>query len=251
MQDRYAGDIGDYIKFGLLKALIQEGFRLGVNWYRTAPPNSEMDRKTGQFRQQDGKFRIPSSCEACDPPLARALQAISAPDSPDRSIAALEAAALLDPGRVVYYHKPIDRTDRERWHQDALKALADCDLVFLDPDNGLIPSSVRPGSARSVKYALNDELRTYLSDKRSVVLYQHRPRRKQPDYFCRMAARLPRSPAGCPTHVLTCPKGTVRDYFLIPANDCAARRFGHALARLTASPWGMLCRDETAAFAAF
>lgn len=251
MQDRYAGDIGDYIKFGLLKALLQEDFRLGVNWYRTDPPDSEIDRTTGLFRQQDGKFRIPTGCEVCDPPLARALQSISDLDGPARSIAALEAAALLDPARVVYYHEPICRTDRGRWHQDAIKALEGCDLVFLDPDNGLIPPSVGPGSARSVKYVLDHELLAYLSDKRSVVLYQHRPRRKQPEYFRRMAARLPRSPAGCPTYVLTSHKGTVRDYFLIPANDCAARRFGHALARLTASPWGMLCRDETAAFAAF
>lgn len=251
MQDRYAGDIGDYIKFGLLKALLQEDFRLGVNWYRTDPPDSEFDSKTGRFRQQDGKFRIPSDCEACDLPLARALQAISAPDSPDRSIAALEAAALLDPNRVVYYHEPIRRQDRAQWHLDAMKALAGCDLVFLDPDNGLIPSSVGAGSARSVKYVLDDELSAYLSDHRSVVLYQHRPRRKQPDYFRHMASRFRRSSARFPIHVLTCPKGTVRDYFLIPFDDGAALRFGHALARLTASPWGALCRDETEAFAVF
>lgn len=251
MQDRYAGDIGDYIKFGLLKALLKAGFRLGVNWYRTDPPDSEIDPKTGRFRQQDGRHLIPSNCVACDPPLARALQAISAPDNPGRSIAALEAAALLDPARVVYYHEPICRTDRDQWHKNAMKALAGCDLVFLDPDNGLIPSSVGPGSARSVKYVLDSELSDYLSAGKSVVLYQHRPRRKKPDYFCRMAARLPRSPAGCPIHVLTSPRGTVRDYFLIPANGCAARRFGHVLAQLTAGPWGTLCRDETAAFAAF
>ena len=38
MQDRYAGDIGDYGKFGLLKALQAEGFRLGINWYMATPP---------------------------------------------------------------------------------------------------------------------------------------------------------------------------------------------------------------------
>lgn len=34
MQDRYAGDIGDYGKFGLLKALQAEGFRLGIKSIR-------------------------------------------------------------------------------------------------------------------------------------------------------------------------------------------------------------------------
>lgn len=37
MQDRYAGDIGDFGKFGLLKALLAEGFSLGVNWYKAKP----------------------------------------------------------------------------------------------------------------------------------------------------------------------------------------------------------------------
>ncbi|MGT2465837.1 hypothetical protein ACVOMV_12900 [Mesorhizobium atlanticum] len=32
MQNRYAGDIGDFIKLGLLRAL-SGGKRLGVNWY--------------------------------------------------------------------------------------------------------------------------------------------------------------------------------------------------------------------------
>jgi hypothetical protein len=33
MQDRYAGDIGDYGKFALLRALASEGLSVGVNWY--------------------------------------------------------------------------------------------------------------------------------------------------------------------------------------------------------------------------
>lgn len=35
MQDRYAGDIGDYVKIGLLKMLQDHGFKIGINWYRT------------------------------------------------------------------------------------------------------------------------------------------------------------------------------------------------------------------------
>jgi len=33
MQDRYAGDIGDYGKIALLKALQTQGLSIGVNWY--------------------------------------------------------------------------------------------------------------------------------------------------------------------------------------------------------------------------
>lgn len=33
MQDRYAGDVGDFGKIGLLKCLQTHGFKIGVNWY--------------------------------------------------------------------------------------------------------------------------------------------------------------------------------------------------------------------------
>ena len=35
MQNRYAGDIGDYSKLGLLRALHLAGFSIGLNWYLT------------------------------------------------------------------------------------------------------------------------------------------------------------------------------------------------------------------------
>ena len=47
MQDRYAGDVGDFIKLGLLRALSPDR-RLGVAWYRY-PDESHNDdgRHTG------------------------------------------------------------------------------------------------------------------------------------------------------------------------------------------------------------
>lgn len=35
MQDCYAGDIGDYGKFALLRELCKQGLSIGVNWYKT------------------------------------------------------------------------------------------------------------------------------------------------------------------------------------------------------------------------
>ena len=35
MQDRYAGDVGDYGKFAMLRAMEAQGLKLGINWYRT------------------------------------------------------------------------------------------------------------------------------------------------------------------------------------------------------------------------
>jgi len=49
VQDRYAGDLGDYLKFGLLRWLAPPGSsvspQLGVVWYRTADEAHNADGK--------------------------------------------------------------------------------------------------------------------------------------------------------------------------------------------------------------
>ena len=77
MQDRYAGDVGDFGKFKLLQELQREGFTLGVNWYRAEPPASEKDPKTGKFLWQDGKYRIRPQDRQLDPKLADGKQAFA------------------------------------------------------------------------------------------------------------------------------------------------------------------------------
>jgi hypothetical protein len=49
VQDRYASDLGDYLKFGLLRRLAPPGGlaspRLGVVWYRSADETHNADGK--------------------------------------------------------------------------------------------------------------------------------------------------------------------------------------------------------------
>lgn len=245
MQDRYAGDIGDYGKFGLLKALQAEGFRLGINWYKATPPTKKEEEN------EDGKHRIAERYDACDPALAETLRAIST--SPERSIKALEQAALLDATRTVYYDKMVKIEGRAQWHEDALQALADCDLVFLDPDNGLLVKSVSRRSAKSVKYVFDEELNDYLARGQSVVLYNHRARKPAAQYFQELADRCAALSAaqGKSICALTFPKGTIRDYLLIAANPDHAHRIHQALAHMTQGAWARsgLCREEAVALA--
>ena len=86
MQDRYAGDIGDYGKFALLRAMEAQGLTVGVNWYLSKTLPSEI--------HDDGKYRIPSQYEKLDPGLSAALNRIFDLRE-DRSVLALEQAHLL------------------------------------------------------------------------------------------------------------------------------------------------------------
>ncbi len=50
MQDRYAGDIGDFGKFVLLRAIANQNLPLGVNWYLARPGSHEIHKDDGNFR---------------------------------------------------------------------------------------------------------------------------------------------------------------------------------------------------------
>ena len=81
-----------------------------------------------------------------------------------------------------------------------------------------------------------------------MVLYNHRPRKKLETFFPEFKERLLgiEGVQNKPVSVLTCPKGTVRDYFLIAANAEHAIRISSALGKMVSGPWGEmgLCRIE-------
>lgn len=177
MQDRYTGDIGDFGKLGLLRQLASAGLSVGVNWYRTPNETHNGDGLHIDYLQKD-QFRL------CDPSLWSALNQIVR--SGKREIAALEQNGLLTAG---YYGKLLDSSCGDKivrqavrmdWHREALEALRGYDVVFLDPDNGLMVPSA-DGTTKSNKFVLPYELAEYYHAGSSVVYYQHKARR--PDEF--------------------------------------------------------------------
>ena len=87
MQNRYAGDIGDYGKIALLRELQSQGLSVAVNWYLVEPLESEK-KADGTYKQEDGKFLIPEKLKDCDKDLASRLSMIAQKEN--RSIYELE-----------------------------------------------------------------------------------------------------------------------------------------------------------------
>lgn len=156
MQHRYVGDIGDFAKFGLLRLFGKYGLRLGVNWYLNPAEESN----------QDGRFVRYADLRDLDPLLHDRLQAIVR--SGVRSVHALEEGIL--PASTVFFGEPLSENHREEWFRRAQFATSDADIVLLDPDNGITPSS---SPLHSPKHAAPHEIRSYLSAGQSVVVYQH------------------------------------------------------------------------------
>jgi hypothetical protein len=62
------------------------------------------------------------------------------------------------------------RTD---WFQTAFEATAECDLVFLDPDNGIECANLRPTQGKSRKYVFRCEVGKLIERGQSIVVYPH------------------------------------------------------------------------------
>ena len=172
MQNRYSGDIGDFGKLGLLRWVGRCGLSIGVNWYQVPDETHSNDGKHTSYLKKE-TFR------ACDDELWRELQSIV--DSGNREIKALEKRSILNArffSDTLEFSNttPADRNMlRQQWHTHALEQLKHCDLVFLDPDNGLIVPSVK-GSVKANKFVLPQELADYYRQGSSIVYYQHKAR---------------------------------------------------------------------------
>ena len=179
MQNRYTGDIGDFGKLGLLRVLNSAGLTIGVNWYLTPDESHNGDGRHTAYLNKE-------QYQTCDKQLWSELKRIV--ETGQREIVALEIGDIL---QATYYSKPLDfdgKTKAERinlrsnWHKEAAAVLNNTDIVFVDPDNGLIVPSAE-GTVKANKYVEPRELADYYSQGSSVIYYQHKARRNDTFYI--------------------------------------------------------------------
>jgi len=234
MQHRYVGDVGDFGKYGLLRALLRgrEDERLGVVWYLTDPEAHNNDgRHDGYLRCRSEASR--SLYRSCDPELYDRLAEIRQRD--ELSVDMIEKAGIL-PSSALFWSSPVptfvgraeDRAkqearwdDRDRWHQSAQNGVRQASLVFTDPDNGIIfgkPCDVRRRKP-SHKHSYWHEIDSYLNDGISVVAYHHlgRPRGGHELFIGQRLRQI--SGLGWSAWAVRYRRGTARAFFVIPALD--------------------------------
>src|SRR5215467_5298537 len=130
MKHEYVGDIGDFGKYALLKALAGSDLILGVAWYLNAAHESNND---GMFTRYD-------ELRSCDPQLHDSLQTMVTQGK--RSLGAIESASVL-PDRTMFYNIPVPFPHapclssttrskqcalRESWHSNGLQVLSGAEL---------------------------------------------------------------------------------------------------------------------------
>jgi len=257
MQDRYTGDVGDFGKYGMLRQLcgLCDGdagqLKLGVVWYR---PNHELIASESVHdgrhiaylcpKQENVSEKQEREYRCCDPPLYDMLREIVKRD--DRRIEAVEKSGLLPnavfhraavPGPVQGARGEARTAKRQRWVNDALEATADCDVVFLDPDNGLEPKGVPITRKMAPKYAYLEEVGKWSKRCQSLVIYHHLGRnRPHLDQIASWIERLRNEFQPHDIFALHFRRGTSRAFFVL-ATECHAPILRERAQALADSAW--------------
>ena len=190
LQNRYVGDVGDFGKYGLLRALClpdagkQQPLSLGVVWYLTSDETHNNDGRHIGYLEPTPKNLL--AFRACDPELYEGLGEIVR--GGDRNVSAIRRRRILPEG-TVYYERVLDLKssiarlrsasriqNRQEWVEGAVRATRDCDVVFVDPDNG-IGSTNQASSRQGGKYVLLEEVAHYFAKGQTVIIYHHLNRR--------------------------------------------------------------------------
>lgn len=173
MQNRYAGDIGDYVKISLLRALAPQR-RLGVAWFQYRNESHNGDGRHTAYLSEPERWRH------LDASLFDLLRDEVAPA---RSIYGLQNA--LDPGTCfVDEPVPMDLASaersraRHRWFENCLSLLKRANLVFADPDNGLVDDQEWRRKAPTFGKQISVSEARALSEGRCSVIYHHNSRFK-------------------------------------------------------------------------
>ena len=236
MQNRYTFDIGDFGKFGLLRALCtgnsrQPNLSLGVSWYLTPDEQHNADGKHLGYLLGDK-----STYRHCDPGLFDEIRRLlldeaGRPLPERRRVATIEEAPILPLGTAFHsellsFAKGTSRDQlglrvraRDAWLRQALETTAGKDIVFLDPDNGIECPSVGRHAIKGPKYAFWHEIDAFVSRGQSVIVYHHLNRSGRAAFQVgRLADEFRRRmPEGMDVTAVLFRRGTCRAYFVAAA----------------------------------
>lgn len=183
MKDQYFGDINDYRKYGLLRAVIRAGgFRILVAWMLT-PDDQSTDGKFVSYLEHPDKWAHH------DPVLFQKIKALLTSGS-KRRVSLIENTGLLP--RAEYFSSivPDSASGRNAWFDSLVQRAQNCDFVFLDSDNGLEVKSKPYGKKNSSKFLYWRELKALWATGKSLLIYQHFIREKRPGFIKRLTDAL-------------------------------------------------------------
>ena len=150
MRDQYVGDVSDVIKFAFLRALAGADKTLGVAWYYAPGDDGRPDGRHLEWHDEPAWRQL-------DEQLHTGLTSLR-----ERSIAALEQAAIWRKNPLFHRDPMPTRAERSVWGTRKRNALDGADIVFLDPDTGI--------GKETKKHATFSEIRLLRKPGRAIVV---------------------------------------------------------------------------------
>lgn len=206
MKHQYFGDVSDYKKYGVLRALSNNGnIKTMVAWMLT--PND-----TRSDGNNNGYLQKPELWKKHEPDIFDFLYE-SVVTNKIKDLHLVEKNALV-PHTGYFFEPLLDDIENRIQYFDQLKKASDgFDIVFLDPDNGFATKSAIKGKKNSSKYVFWDELLPFWEKGHTLMIYQHFPRVNRESYIKKLSEQIreiidvPKIYAIKTTHMV---------YFLIP-----------------------------------
>ena len=222
MNNRYFGNIHDFCKYGLLR-LLAEHATLGVCWMLTPEKEGKFGYK---YLGEEKRWR------GCDPDLFdRLLAWRNTISSRGWGVHLIENPNLIRDARFFGGKEamPEDGKAREDYFGKMLEEFANQDVIFLDPDYGLVtvPEEIQEG--RCNRYLRADEVARCFNEGHSVLFYQHWRQGMENDPVGRVLAEIRAAGIDAPVRVLR-PRGVFERgeeygararFFLVPQSKHA------------------------------
>lgn len=186
MKNQYYGDINDYKKYAYLRHIVNGGdFSLGINWYLT-PDDRSNDGSKKEYLKNAKEWK-----NFDEELFSNLYQSVEV--KKDRTVA--NAPHDLGLGsKATFFSEltPNTTPERQLWLNRAVGAFNHCNLIFLDPDNGLSVRSTPMGYKKSSKFVYDNELKLFATgtSARSLVVYQHFPRKNREHFMDECSKRV-------------------------------------------------------------
>lgn len=237
MQDRFVGDIGDFGKYGLLRALTglwpllppKDRLSLGVVW---CVPDDMTERTTKSTHGLKVDYLSrPEIYRNSDHDLFDFLRSLVSESK--RSIRSIEDSDILGSNTLFCDNRiPEEPAARGEWAYDAQEIMKEQNIIFLDPDTGLIPARQR---SASTKHVYPQDIKTFLAPAQTIIVYQHHAYTDpQVEGQRRNWSNTLRS-LQFQGYAMLCFEQ--RDFIILPAAK-HAKLIDARLAKMLAGPWG-------------
>jgi hypothetical protein len=226
VKNQYFGDINDFKKYGLMRALSNHGEIRTVACWMLTPDDGRGDGS------RIGYLSKPEEWRTLDPQLFDHLREWVLTRGV-RDVRAAETSAILPNCGFAPGVLSDDAGERSRYFEGCLDIARSCELAFFDPDNGIQVKSTLYGRRGSSKYLYWHEIERFWGGGYSLLIYQHFPRVPRDPYIESRARELIRR-TGAPE--VTSFRTSSVVFLLVPQEDRV--EFFRGRSRVVDEVWG-------------